>query len=106
MPESANPQLENGHTRVANELLEAIIKYPFYATEYKIVRIVIRNTYGWNKKEALMSYGMIAKEIDVSISYVKKIMKNLIKNIVILKAKQKNRNLLALNKTYTSWGCG
>ena len=53
-----------------------------------------------------MSYGMIAKEIDVSISYVKKIMKNLIKNIVILKAKQKNRNLLALNKTYTSWGCG
>ena len=106
MSGSASPQLENGYTRIANELLEAIIKYPFCATEYKIVWLVIRNTYGWNKKEALMSYGMIAKEINVSISYVKKIMKNLIKNMVILRAKQKNRNLLALNKTYTLWGCG
>ena len=46
------------------------------------------------------------KGIDVNISYAKKLMKNLIKNRVILRAKQKNRNLLALNKTYTSWGCG
>jgi len=103
---SASPQLENGHTRIANELMEAIIKYPFCATEYKIIWFVIRNTYGWNKKEALISYGMIAKEIGVNISYVKKTLKNLIKNMVILRAKQKNRNLLGLNKTYTSWGCG
>ena len=85
MQETSNPQLEDGYTRIANELLMAIIKYSFCATEYKIVWLVIRNTYGWNKKEELMSHGMIAKEIGVNISYVKKIVKNLIKNIVIQK---------------------
>ena len=106
MPKSANPQLENGYTRIANELLEAIMKYSFCGAEYKIVLFVIRNTYGRQTKEALISYGMIAKGIDMNISYVKRIVKNLIKNMVILRAKQNNRNLIALNKTYTSWSCG
>lgn len=26
---TGNPQLEDGHTRLANELLEALISYPF-----------------------------------------------------------------------------
>ena len=106
MSENTSPQLEKGHTRIANELLEALARYPFCGAESRIIMFVIRNTYGWNRKEALISYGMIAKGIDVNISYAKKLMKNLIKNRVILRAKQKNRNLLALNKTYTSWGCG
>lgn len=100
---SANPQLENGHTRIANELLETIIKYPFSATELKIVLFVVRSTYGWNKKEAIISYGMMAKGIGVDIRYVKRMINKLTKNRIISREKIDNQNVLGLNKNYKSW---
>ena len=99
----ASPQLENGHTRISNELLEAIIKCHFCATELNIIWFIVRNTYGWNRKEAIISYGMIAKGINRDIRYVKRIVSRLIKNRVIFKAKINNQNLFGLNKNYKSW---
>lgn len=104
MLENASPQLENGHTRISNELLEAIIKYHFCATELNIIWFIARNTYGWQRKEAIISYGMIAKGIDADIRYVKRMVNRLIKNGVIFKEKIDNQNLLGLNKNYKSWG--
>ena len=103
MSENASPQLENGHTRIANELLEAIIKCNFSATELDIVWFIVRNTYGWNRKEAIISYGMMAKGIGGDIRYVKRMVNRLIKNRVIFKAKIDNQNLFGLNKNYKSW---
>jgi phage replication O-like protein O len=101
--ENASPQLENGHTRISNELLEAIIKCHFCATELNIIWFIARNTYGWQRKEAIISYGMIAKGIDADIRYVKRMVNRLIKNGVIFKEKIDNQNLLGLNKNYKSW---
>ena len=104
MQENASPQLENGHTRIANELLEAIIKCHFSATELDIIWFIARKTYGWNRKEAIISYSMMAKGIDGDIRYVKRMVSRLIKNRVIFKAKIDNQNLFGLNKNYKSWG--
>ena len=103
MSENSSPQLENGHTRIANELLEAIIKCNFSATELDIVWFIVRNTYGWNRKEAIISYGTMAKGIDGDIRYVKRMVNRLIRNRVIFKAKIDNQNLFGLNKNYKSW---
>ena len=103
MQENASPQLENGHTRIANELLEAIIRCHFSATELDIIWFIARNTYGWNRKEAIISYGMMAKGIDGDIRYVKRMVSRLIKNGVIFKAKINNQNLIGLNKNYKVW---
>ena len=51
----ADVQLENGYTRIANELLEALIKHDFTASQYKIIFAIIRKTYGWNKAEDSIS---------------------------------------------------
>jgi len=101
--DAASPQLEHGYTRVANELLEAIVKYPFNATELKIVLIIIRKTYGWKKKKAVISHGAIAAEAKTGIRYVKRTMKSLIQDKVILKEKQGFLNVFGLNKDYKSW---
>lgn len=53
----ANPQLENGYTRIANELLEAIILFPFTGAQYKLILALIRKTYGFHKKEDVVSHG-------------------------------------------------
>jgi len=100
---SASPQLENGHTRIANELLEAIINYPFSGGEFKIVFAIIRNTYGWKKKESTMSYGLIATFTGLDKRYSKKVVKSLIEDKVLLKENSKTENTLGLNKNYRQW---
>lgn len=103
MSENASPQLENGHTRIANELLEAIVKYPFCATELKILFFIIRNTYGWRRKKVILSYGVIAKSIKGDIRYIKRLINRLIDDKVLIKEKSVQQNILGLNKNYKSW---
>jgi phage replication O-like protein O len=58
----ANPQSEDGHTRIANTLLEAILKHAWTGhQELKVVFYVARETYGWSRTKAQISYGMITR---------------------------------------------
>jgi len=51
----ANPQKENGYIPVANELGEALAKQHFTSNEWRVLWVVWRKTYGWNKKEDAIS---------------------------------------------------
>lgn len=54
----ANPQTENGYTRIANEILEELIAYKFppkAGLPLKLCLFVIRKTYGYHKKMDLIS---------------------------------------------------
>ena len=47
---STTPQLEDGHTRIANELLEALLLARLTSRQWVIVMALVRKTYGYNKK--------------------------------------------------------
>ena len=51
----ANPRLEDGYTRIPNELLEQLAKSPFTAAQRRILDVVIRHTLGWNRESARIS---------------------------------------------------
>ena len=46
----ANPQLENGHTQIANEILEHLIKLHLSSNQWQVLLCIIRKTYGFHKK--------------------------------------------------------
>lgn len=46
----ASPQLENGYTRIANELLEATARFPFTGSQLRLILFLWRKTYGFHKK--------------------------------------------------------
>lgn len=46
----ASPQLENGFTRISNELLEATSKFPFNGSQLRMILFLWRKTYGYSKK--------------------------------------------------------
>lgn len=46
----ASPQTEDGYIRIANELLDAILMFPFSKRQLKVVLALIRKIYGFNKK--------------------------------------------------------
>ena len=45
----ANPQKEHGHVDVANELAEQFARLNLNGTQFRLLWVVIRKTYGWNK---------------------------------------------------------
>lgn len=47
----ANPQCENGYTRIANELLEALAKIRIPGEAMQVFLVIVRKTYGFGKKE-------------------------------------------------------
>lgn len=56
----ASPQLEDGYTRLANSVLEALARHPFTQRQYAVLLAVIRLSYGFNRKEAVVSSAKLA----------------------------------------------
>lgn len=58
---TASPQLENGYTRVANELLEALSRVRLTAYAHCVLVALIREIYGFQVKSWPISEGRLAK---------------------------------------------
>ena len=46
----ANPQLENGHLKIANEIWDALCRIRIPGEQMQVLMVIIRKTYGFNKK--------------------------------------------------------
>jgi phage replication O-like protein O len=104
----ANPQLKNGHTRIANEILEQVMKLNLNGTQFRLVLAIWRYSYGFQKTET--KYGMsirsLAELIDAGRSQVYREIKALIdQNILSVKGiDSKGARILAFQKNYDDWG--
>lgn len=52
----ANPQKENGYTAIAHELLEAYARVDFRGCTRNMLDVILRKTYGYNKKRDRISF--------------------------------------------------
>jgi phage replication O-like protein O len=57
----ANPQVEDGYTPIANEILEALARTKLSPNESRILFFLIRKTYGWKKKTDWISLSQFSK---------------------------------------------
>lgn len=102
----ASPQTEDGYTPVANEILERIAKLPLNGTQWRIIAVVWRYTYGFSRKSHEISESYIAKAIDIDRRNVRREMATLIsKNIIeiVQDASFTNPRIIKFNKNYDSW---
>lgn len=103
----ADVQVENGFTRVANQILEEITKRKFNGTEFRIIMTVWRYTYGFQRKDHHLSNKFIAESIQIEPARVQKTLKKLIECNVILvtePATYSQSRKLSFNKNYEEWG--
>lgn len=105
----ANPQTENGFTRIANELLEELIRYKFPkntgSVPYRICFFIIRKTYGYQKKEDRISLTQFEKGLGVSRPVISYWLNYLVvaKLLVVDKTANKVGFNYKLNKNYDEW---
>lgn len=71
-------QLENGYTRIANEILEQIAKLQLNGTQFRILLIIWRNTYGYGRKSHEFSESYLAKALEVHKMQIQRELKTLI----------------------------
>jgi phage replication O-like protein O len=105
----STPQIENGYTRIANELLEAIISFNFSSRQLNVLFSIIRCTYGYNKKSDSISGWQISKMTNIDRSNISKTINELIKLNVLIKHENGRLshgffvNELSINKDYKTW---
>jgi phage replication O-like protein O len=76
-------QLEDGYTRIANDLLDRMALCKFSSREYKILLSVIRKTYGFGKKSDQLALSQLCKLTGLDLAACSRAVSGLIKSNVL-----------------------
>lgn len=105
----ANPQLEDGHTRIANEILDAFCRAFPGGANAQVLLAIIRATYGWHKKEDKLSISQIEMITGLSRRSVIYALQNLETQRFITVQRQRGRgnvnqvNTVSFQKNHDLW---
>lgn len=100
----ANPeksiQLENGYTKIANELIEKLAKVKMSGQAWQVLFAIIRKLYGHNKKSDWIEYSQLMKITDLSKSRVCEAVKVLRENGIVTQKRNGNRQTIGIIKDF------
>ena len=78
-----NPQLENGYTRIANEIVETMCKLKISNYESRFLWCLFRKTYGFGKKQDYIALSQFAKLSGIESQHIARTKTRLVsKNII------------------------
>jgi len=97
------PQVENGYIKIANELIEELSKLYLSGNEWRVIMVVIRKTYGWNKKTDHISLTQFQKATNLSRPSVVRSLKKLVAKQILVAKQQPFIKEYGLNKHYKEW---
>lgn len=101
--QETSPQLEEGHIRIANELYDAILSYPFTGRQLKVVLAIMRKTYGFGKKQDDISASQIGSICGISRTHATSTMNQLAEMNIITKQPGVYGSIVGMNKAYSTW---
>ena len=99
----ANPQKENGYTAIANEIMDALIKYRIPGEQRQCLDYIIRKTYGFNKKEDMISNSQFVRATGLNKSHICRAINGLIDKNIVAKKGNKHIPSYRFNKNYNQW---
>jgi phage replication O-like protein O len=96
------PQCEDGYTKIANELLEALSRIRIPGESMQIFLIILRKTYGFGKKEDRISLSQF-QETGIVKTHIPRAINKLIAMNMITKKGNGNSVTYGINKHYGTW---
>ena len=107
MRKTEGVSLQNGFTRIANELLEAIIRMPFTTSERRFVLALIRLTYGYGVSKKAISRRLLMRIAHIPYTrHFNRIKSKLIRESVIkvdVPERPHKAITYAIKKDYNNW---
>lgn len=79
----ANPQKEDGYTPIAHKILEQLSKQVISPDEWRILMVIFRKTYGWDKKIDRISHTQFSEITGISRNHIPRIINKLLTRNII-----------------------
>lgn len=92
-------QLENGHTRIANEIIEAMCKLKISNYESRFLWALFRKTYGFHKKEDKIALSQFSELTNIESHNIARTKTLLLGKKIIYEANKK----IGFNKVVSDW---
>jgi phage replication O-like protein O len=101
----ASPQCENGFTKIANELLDAILLHRIPGQELRVVLAIMRKTYGYSKKEDQISFGQLSQLTGIPRPRVIEHFQSLVSKKILgsLNGGTRKPRFMWINKDFEQW---
>jgi phage replication O-like protein O len=99
----ANPQAEDGHTDIANEIAEALAKVNLSAYESRTLWVILRKTYGWHKKMDRISITQFEKATGLKRRHVHRTLCKLVERNIVTRTGNSRIISYGFQKDYTKW---
>lgn len=100
----ANPQIENGHIKIANDIWDALARIRLSGQEWQVLNVILRKTYGFNKKEDRISLSQFALATGMKKPNIIRARDKLLsKQITIIKKDNAGNVSYRFNKNFDEW---
>lgn len=91
--------LDTNYTRIANEILEALAACELTTYEWRVLMVLFRYTYGYQRKEATLTPAQVAEQTGMSRPNVCRSWRKLQERNIVVRAD----NVFSFNKYHTQW---
>lgn len=100
----ADVQCENGYTTLAHEILEHMARIKLSPTQYRLIFVIWRYTYGFKRKEHDLSLAFLSNATGCDKRQIQRELKGLEnKKVVVQIIKPGSNRKIAFNKNYDEW---
>lgn len=99
----ANPQKENGHIQISTELWEAWARIRINGEAEQVLKIIIRKTYGFNKKQDAISLSQFSLSTGMKKTSIQRALSKLKALNLIHQKESPIANIYSFNKDFDTW---
>ena len=99
------PQLKNGFLKLSNELAEVFQKVHLTGNEWRVLWVILRQTYGWEKKTEKISQTYFARQTGIARRNIGSVLGKLLRQNIIIKNDDTYIITYGLQKDYRKWHC-
>ena len=101
----ASPQKENGFLALSTEIVDNLCHYRITGEQWNVLWVVLRKTYGWNKKEDQISISQFEKLTQIKRSSIVRAIKSLVANKLLCSSKGATgiTTTYSFQKDYNKW---
>lgn len=100
----ASPQLEDGYTPIANEIIEALMTINLSAYESRVLWFIFRKTYGFQKKTDWITLSQFSQSLNLDRRLIHRAIKKLSsKEMIVIQRDDGIRVKYGFQKDYRKW---
>lgn len=96
-------QLENGYTAIAHVILEQMARIKLSPTQYRLIFVVWRYTYGFKRKSHNLTLSFLSKATGCNERQIQRELKRLEDRKIIFQWVNSKQRKISFNKKYSQW---